>query len=188
MSVFYFSYTSEDDPSQDIIYELSSTTNVSVRENATVTRFAVEDGSNVADNFNIDNRQISFSGVITDIRVFGQPENRRRSVEDWIDQIRQLRKDKKLLTVSVHSLQSIPNCVITQFDIDRDVSHGLTGWDCNLGFTEITVSDRARLVEVKLPKPEVKDDVASKSSSSDSSTKEVALSNSLYVKATDLLP
>jgi hypothetical protein len=60
----------------------------------------------------------------------------------------------------------------------------LSGWRCNLSFQEVDVSERAKLVEIKEPKPEVKDDVTDQVNGSSSSTKKVqqALSESLYLK------
>lgn len=167
MSVFYFTTSSGD------VYELSSTSRIQVREPAVVTRSPVESGKSIVDNYYLDNRVITFDGIITDVKVTTQDQSRTRPVDQWIQEIRQLRLNKERVTVHVHSLELIPNCVITGFDIDKDRTQGLTGWSCTLSFQEVEISERARLVDIPEAQQQVKDVTDPKAKGSSSSTKEV---------------
>lgn len=185
MAVFYFTETKPD--SLNLyeavkVYELSCTTSISINSPAVVTKSPVEDGTSIVDNYFVDNRTATFSGIITDIRVSGF-DVQNTPVYQWIGEIKSLRRSKKLLTLFADT-EVIPNCVITTFDLDKTVEQGLSGWRCNLSFQEVDISERAKLVEIKEPKPEVKDDVTSPVNGSSSSTKKVqqALSESLYLK------
>lgn len=160
MSIFYFTTPDLKE------YELSCTTSVKVTENAVVTKSPVESGKSIVDNFYLDNKVISFSGIITNVTVSGQPENRRREVGDWIDEIRALRARKEMLVVHYDSLKVVPNCVITSFNINKTKEEGFSGWKCDMTFQEVDISERARVTEIPEPKPEVKDETDSKRSGS----------------------
>ena len=174
MPVFYFQETKPDtnDLFEKIkVYELSCTTNIAIKSPAVVTKSPVEDGTSIVDNYYLDNKTATFSGIITDIRVSGfDAEN--VPVFQWIGEISALRKSKKLLTLFADT-EIIPNCVITTFDLDKSVDEGLSGWKCNLTFQEVDISERAKLVTIKQPKIEVKDDVNAKVNGGSSSTKAV---------------
>ena len=183
MSAFYF-YDPKEGDTNFKIYELSSTTDITIKSPAVVTKSPVEDGGSIVDNYFIDNKTATFSGIITQIRVSGQEE--RTDVESWILGIEQLRASKKLLTLVAHK-QVILNCLITQFDLSKNKDQGLTGWKCNMEFQEVDISERARIVEIKEPKEEVKDDVTALSKSSSQTSKEVALGTSVAVDVADAI-
>lgn len=164
MSVFYFTDSSGN------YYELSSTTRVSVSEPSRTTTNPVESGKAVTDNYVIEPRIITFSGVITNITVIGQDTNRVRPVDQWLDDIRKIRLKKDFVNVYIEDLNIIPNCLITSFDIDKTKEHGLSGWGCSFSMQEILVSDRARLVDFPTPKDSVKEDVSKKRNSGNQTT------------------
>ena len=97
MPVFYFQETKPDtnDLFEKIkVYELSCTTNIAIKSPAVVTKSPVEDGTSIVDNYYLDNKTATFSGIITDIRVSGfDVEN--VPVLQWIGEISALRKSKK---------------------------------------------------------------------------------------------
>lgn len=169
MSLFYFM------DKEGNYYELSSTTSISVSENARTTTNPVESGKAITDNYIIEPRIITFSGIITNIKVIGQQEDRAKPVDQWINDIRQLRIKKGLIDVYIDTLDIIRDCLITSFDIDKSKEQGNSGWNCSFVMQEILVSDRARLVDMAEPKPEVKDDVQGKSNSGNQTTTEVGL-------------
>ena len=174
MAVFYFTETKSNSINlyEEVkVYELSCTTNISISSPAVVTKSPVEDGTSIIDNYYVDNRTATFSGIITDIRVSGF-DVQNTPVYQWIGEIKSLRNSKKLITLFADT-EVIPNCVITTFDLDKNVEQGLSGWRCNLSFQEVDISERAKLVEIKEPKPEVKDDVTNKVNGSSTSTKQV---------------
>lgn len=170
MSVFYFTdpkkLTGDGTP---LVYELSCTTDISISSPASVTSSPVEDGSSITDNFYLSNRTASFSGIITNIRVAGMEAT---EVGVWLQSIKALRESKVLLTV-VADTEVLQNCIITNLNISKTKEQGLSGWKANLSFQEVTISERARLVEIKEPKPAEKDQVEGKKSSSSSSVKQV---------------
>ena len=174
MAVFYFTETKQDNISiyEPIkVYELSCTTGISISSPAVVTKSPVEDGSSMIDHFYLDNKTATFTGIITDIRVSGF-DVQNTPVYQWIGEIKSLRSSKKLVTLFADT-EVIPNCLITAFDLDKTVEDGLSGWKCNLSFQEVDISERAKLVEIKEPKPEVKDDVGEESKGSSNSVKKV---------------
>ncbi len=172
MSVFYFTETK---PNEDNlfeatkVYELSCTTSISIRSSARVTSSPVEDGTSIVDNYYLENRDAEFNGLITNIRVSGIDHI---PVAQWISELNELRASKKLLTL-VADTEVIPNCVITSFSLDKNKDQGLSGWRCNLAFKEVTISERARLVEVKKPKPAEKDKVGGKSKNGNTTSEQV---------------
>ena len=184
MSVFYFTDPLVVDASgAPIIYELSCTRDITITSPARVTSSAVEDGSSIVDNFYLDNRTVTFNGVITNIRLSGSSEV--VLVDQWISSIQQLRKSKKRVTVTSHT-EVVPNTIITEFTLTKDKNQGLSGWNCSMTFKEVDISERVRLVEVKEPRVEVKDKTESKANGSSSSTKQV-LSTSLDVSLADIV-
>tara|TARA_R110002153_G_scaffold53726_4_gene149571 strand:+ start:601 stop:1191 length:591 start_codon:yes stop_codon:yes gene_type:complete len=184
MSVFYFTDPLVVDASgAPIIYELSCTRDITITSPARVTSSAVEDGSSIVDNFYLDNRTVTFNGVITNIRLSGSSEV--VLVDQWISSIQQLRKSKKRVTVTSHT-EVVPNTIITEFTLTKDKNQGLSGWNCSMTFKEVDISERVRLVEVKEPRVEVKDKTESKANGSSSSTKQV-LSTSLDVSLADVV-
>lgn len=164
MSLFYFTDKGGN------YYELSSTTRIHVSEMARATTNPVESGKAITDNYIIEPRTITFSGIITNIRVIGQQEDRAKPVDQWINDIRQLRIKKELIDVYIDTLDIIKGCLITSFDIDKSKEQGSSGWNCSFVMQEILVSDRARIVDIAEPKPEVKDDVQGKSNSGNQTT------------------
>lgn len=201
MSVFYFtaprrvsntnnllSSNTNNTSNTTRIYELSCTTNISIRSPAKVTSSPVEDGSSIVDNYYLDNKVGTFTGIITNIRLFSGiiPEIKNLfgigagntldqgtvlEPDQWIRAITNLRNEKVLLTLHADT-ESIPNCLITEFDLDKTKDEGLSGWKCNMTFQEVDISERARIVEIPEPKQEVKDEVAPKSNVSSSSSKD----------------
>lgn len=175
MSVFYFI------SSQGDYYELSATTRVSVSEPARATTNPVESGKAITDNFILEPRVITFSGVITNLRVVAQDNTRVKSVDQWINDIRQIRLNKEFINVFVEDLNVIENCLITAFDIDKTSQHGLSGWGCSFSMQEVLVSERARAVDIPTPKEEVKDDVSGKRNRGNQTTSNVPESDPVYL-------
>lgn len=172
MAKFYFKEAKSDSSSSNSIkiYELSCTTDISIKHPAVTTKHAVEDATSIVDNYYLDNRTATFSGIITDIRV-NSSDAQNTPVFQWIGEISALRKRKVLLTL-VADTEVISNCVITEFDLAKNKDQGSSGWKCNLSFQEVDVVERAKLISIKEPKPEVKNEVTDKSSGSGTSTEQ----------------
>ena len=49
-------------------YEMSATTNITITKDMIATKRAVESGKSITDNSYLENAQVSFSGLITNIR------------------------------------------------------------------------------------------------------------------------
>ena len=180
MAVFYWTETNPDtEDGEDIkIYELASTSRITISSPAKVTSSPVEDGSSIVDNYYLDNKTATFSGVITNINV-SRVGATNLPTDQWITDVRALRQSKKLLTVFADT-EVIQNCLITRFDLEKTKDQGLTGWLCNMSFKEVDISERAKIVEIKKPKAPVKDEVAPKSRGSSSSVKEVELTETNF--------
>jgi len=183
MAKFYFKEAKADSSSSNSIkiYELSCTTDINIKHPAVATKHAVEDGTSIVDNYYLDNRTATFAGIITDIRV-NSADAQNTPVFQWIGEISALRKSKVLLTL-VADTEVISNCIITEFDLSKTKEEGSSGWKCNLSFQEIDISERAKIISIKKPKPEVKDEVTGKSTGGGSSTEQVPEQLELSMKA-----
>lgn len=161
---FYF--TLVDEPSK--IYELSCTSNVTISEDAVVSKRATEEGVNVTDHFRMDNATINYSGLISNIRNATTVVD----INTFINDIRRLRKDAKLWDVYANG-QLFQKCLIPQFNASTDNKIGDQAWKIDIGFQQVRYVDQAQLTTIPEPKEANKPDVQGKSSGSDNSTKEV---------------
>lgn len=156
----------------DEAYELSSTQNCTISEPAQVTNRRVESGKSLADNYYIDNRTVTFNGVITSIRNSSTVVD----VKQWVDEIRELRRKDVPVLIDVYAKEElIPNCLIQNITLDVDNKIGDSGWSVYMVMKEVSVSERAKLVEIPEPKEDKKDSVEGKTSTSSNPTEEVSV-------------
>ena len=124
----------------DEAYELSSTENCSISEPAQVTNRRVESGKSLADNYYIDNRTVTFNGVITSIRNSSTVVD----VKQWVDEIRELRRKDVPVLIDVYAKEElIPNCLIQNITLDVDNKIGNSGWSVYMVMKEVSVSERS---------------------------------------------
>jgi|GEM_PF-5813370 len=154
----------------DAAYELSATTKVSISKKLNATKRAVESGKSLTDNVYLENTEVSFSGLITNI-------NNKSSLTDvnvFLDEIDELRaSDPPVLIDFYADGRFVPNCVITDLSIDKSSQEGLGAWLTTFKLTEITFAERAAVVKQLEPKPANKDEVSPKTSTSSNTVMEV---------------
>ncbi len=171
-SVFYFIAPAVEDK-ESALYRMAATTDIRISRSARATRSRVESGKSLTDNYHLDNWDISFDGVITNVGIFREGESYLET-SDWIGQVDSLREETPLrpLTVVADNIV-IENCVITNFTASKSKVEGLGGWRVSLSFQDITFVSKAALVLVQNPSDDTKDDTASKTTGNNQATKEV---------------
>lgn len=168
----------------DEAYELSSTENCSISEPAQITNRRVESGKSLSDNYYIDNRTVTFNGVITSIRNSSTVVD----VKQWVDEVRELRRKDVPVLIDVYAKEElVPNCLIQNITLDADNIVGNSGWLVYMVMKEVSVSERAKLVEIPEPKEDKKDSVEGKTSTSSNPTEEVVLKETLVAEGFSFL-
>lgn len=135
------------------ILELTSTTEINVNETSNVTKHPLEDGSEISDHLVNNNRSISFSGLISDIRRLsggddkdtsdGTTAYKSRNVREYYDLLQKLRDSKKRFSVIWDIRFPIAtDCVITSVGLVRNKDTG-TGYNISLAFEQVRVVKRA---------------------------------------------
>lgn len=172
---FYFIRKDNEDS-----YELSSTTNVRVSQPAIASKKPTEAGKSLTDNYYLDNKTVTFNGVITNI-------NNSSSVEDtqqWLYEIESLRAEVPPVLLDVYADNVfVSNCLIVTLDIDKSKQQGLGGWMVNIVLQEVDFTERAKLIEIPEPLESQEDNVDPKKKKSSNTTKEVPLAETSLVKA-----
>ena len=171
-TVFYFIAPAVEDK-ESALYRMAATTDIRISRSARATRSRVESGKSLTDNYHLDNWDISFDGVITNVGIYKEGVTSLET-SDWIGQVDSLREETPLrpLTVVADNIV-IENCVITNFTASKSKAEGLGGWRVSLSFQDITFVAKASLVLVQNPSDTTKDDTASKTTGNNQATKEV---------------
>ncbi|ASU03366.1 hypothetical protein [Pseudoalteromonas phage J2-1] len=169
-SVFYFIAPAVEDK-ESALYRMAATTDIRISRSARATRSRVESGKSLTDNYHLDNWDISFDGVITNVGIYKEG-NTFLETSDWISQVNNLREETPIrpLTVVADNIV-IENCIITNFTASKSKAEGLGGWRVSLSFQDITFVSKASLVLVQSPSEETKDDVADKTTGNNQTTK-----------------
>lgn len=169
-SVFYFIAPAVEDK-ESALYRMSATTDIRISRSARATRSRVESGKSLTDNYHLDNWDISFDGVITNVGVYREGVDVLETA-DWIQQVDNLREETPLrpLTVVADNIV-IENCVITNFTASKSKAEGLGGWKVALSFQDISFVSKASLILVQSPAGDTKDDTAEKTTGNNQTTK-----------------
>lgn len=126
------------------VLALTVTTTLSVEDTASVTSHPVESGKNVADNIVVNNKRVSFSGWITDIRS----SSTTHTVKDYIEKIERMQRNRETFTLYYDTrLTQLSNVVLVSFKRDRSTDLG-TAYAVSLDFEQIRISNRATLIEI----------------------------------------
>lgn len=157
------------------VLALTVTTSLSVEDTASVTSHPVESGKNVADNIIVNNKRVSFSGWITEIRS----SSTTHSVKDYIEKIERMQRNRETFTLYYDSrLTQLDNVVLVSFKRDRNTDTG-DAYSVSLDFEQIRISARAALTEI----PEgVTDSTQPETGGAGSTTKQVPTSLLVNVK------
>ncbi len=169
-SVFYFIAPAVGDK-ESALYRLAATTNIRISRSARATRSRVESGKSLMDNYHLDNWDISFDGVITNVGIYKEG-NTSLETSDWIGQVDSLREETPIrpLTVVADNIV-IENCVITNFSASKSKAEGFGGWRVALSFQDVSFVNKASLTLVQTPAESTQDDTASKTTGNNQTTK-----------------
>lgn len=119
------------------VYSLSATENIEYSSPAAVTANPVMSGEITTDNIQLEPRIIKISGVVVpDIFVRLFYEKPRVSVESFINSVRQIRLDKKVVTVVAPHKMTLDQAFITKFAASKDKSIA-NGLKVTMEFQEI---------------------------------------------------
>ena len=151
-------------------YEMSATTNITITKDMIATRRAVESGKSITDNSYLENAQVSFSGLITNIRNSSTLLN----VDQFINEINELRAEDPRVLVDVYADgQFILNCLIISFNLNKTSSEGLGAWKTDFRLQEVEYTERAALVTVPEASVDTKDKVGKMQSRSSNTVQEL---------------
>lgn len=156
-----------------VIYELDSTTEISLSLSGKTTDFPLESGESVSDHYINQNNTISFSGTITDIKTVemfldpsGQPWY--KSTDEYINGLRDIKKAGEPFSIHFfNKIEPLDNCVFENLTIEQNQSRGSSG-DVNsyrISFTAKQVKFARQTVLTSVAAPSSSDLVAGKSSS-----------------------
>lgn len=144
------------------LLEMNSTTSISVNLPSSAPKHRMEDGRSVSDNIDNENKEISFSGLITNIKSLrisdGLPlkpteqyteiQTSLRSPADYVLLLEAIRDTKEPFIVHWDELlPAAENCVFTNISLSRDKNTG-RGFRINLSFQQLRFTSRALLTEV----------------------------------------
>lgn len=150
MATFYI-----DSPEYGIL-ELTSTATVKVVDTTTPTKHKLESGEEIADHLVNNNREISFNGLISDIRkiTVGLSDARGSTstsssasdpVSQYIDTLYRIRDRKLKFNVIYDSrFPSASNCVVTSITKERNAATG-KGYDITLAIEQLRFGSAANI-------------------------------------------
>ncbi len=153
-------------PQSDImsLYELHATTDISVSFASEVTSYPIEDGSDVTDNVVLSAIEVSFQGILTDVKQEGsllsidtvknlltsqKDEAAIKAKAEYIEDLRRLQKEKEIFLVYFSGdndgeLSDLELAILTQFDISKTAEIG-SSWEVSVTLQEIRVATRAQV-------------------------------------------
>ena len=144
MSTFYIK------TKDNIVYELTATTDVAFQHRSTVTKFPVESGVEVSDHTTVENSTFTLNGVITDVVRLDQ-FSVDKGVKDYIQGLDKLRNSKQFFTVFLdNKLKPFKNCLFTGLSYSKTQAEGLSGWRVSLSIEQVIVADKAKASAIKV--------------------------------------
>lgn len=174
MSVFYIQVKSN-----DVIIELDATTELTEAYSASVTSNPVADKTVISDNVVSNLPSFTLNGIISSV---SQPFTRRNG-EREISEVTQDMKDtirKGELVVFYDGETTYNNCIITQVNLNKDTSVGLTGWRVSISLKQIQLAESLIITIDEKPLDFIKDEVQKKKiQGSNTSTKEIKLNENI---------
>lgn len=144
------------------IYELHATTDIQVTFPSKVTNYPTQTGKVVSDNVVIDPETVSFTGVVTDVKQSGfspisfvtnqftDDQGTPKKWSEYIEDLRRLQKQKETFYVYFSGdndgeLADFEHAILTQFDINKDVSLG-NAWGVNVTLQNVRYASAAEIV------------------------------------------
>lgn len=203
MGKFYIETSSSSVASgQKVIYELSATTDIRVKNGSKLTQYPAENGQSLVDNIVVDSSIISLSGIITDVSFSdvvkyqdGVPVgNGAEAVEKYIEQINARIKNREVFTFYFSNvLKPLRNCVITSFEYSKDNTLGGESWKVSISAQQVRFARRAQFVQEpavvwKELTEKNKQGSGNKSNVSDKSKEEIAFTKCMGTNTCQLAP
>lgn len=143
---------------QKVIYELSATTDITIKKGSKITSYPIQSGRQFVDNIVVDDGSISISGIITDVS-FSDASTYAASdgsqlkgtgaelVEKYIEQIKSRIDNREVFTFYFSSvLKPLNDCVITNFTYSKDNTLGNESWKITIDAQPIRFGKRAQYV------------------------------------------
>lgn len=128
----------------NIVYELTATTDVAFQQRNSITRFPVESGATVSDHSTTENTTLSLAGVITEV-VRLNANSPDKGIKDYIEGLDALRRKGEVFTVFLDNrLKPFKNCLFTSLDYNKGVTEGQGSWRVALSIEQIRIVDKAR--------------------------------------------
>lgn len=150
MATFYI-----DSPEYGVL-ELTSTTSIKVVDTTTLAKHKLESGREIVDNAVNNNKQISFNGIISQIRKLSVGLSDARGnqinnsgnidpVQKYINTLYKIRDEKLSFSVIYDSrFPAAKDCMITSLTKDRDSSTG-TSYNISLSLEQYRFSTAANI-------------------------------------------
>lgn len=160
-------------------YELTCTTDVTVNKTNTVSSTPVESGYNITDNVFKNQVQISFRGLISDVKNLTldyqyEPEIAIRDINNLSD-------SGGVFTLFVDDdLDAYNNCVFKSFSISKSSGQGKS-WKASVDITQIDIVEQATSVTFPPQDAEVAKQAEEKSTQSDNNTETESVNYSVGV-------
>lgn len=131
---------------EDLIFELSATTDATVSYDSKVTSFPVQDGSDSTDNVVLDPVMISISGIITDVSQsaallsfsrFLETDDQKTKVKNYISELEVQLNKKQLFTVVLPTINKVETCIVTSFTITKNNKLAGDAWLVSLNLQKV---------------------------------------------------
>ncbi len=120
------------------IYKLDSTREIKATHSGVLSMSPVQDGSPVSDHYFNQNKTLSFSGRISSVKSFQNPDN--LTPKDYIEGLLRLKENIEPFTVTYSdTLDSLTNCVFTSLVITQNSVVGNAFPDVNAFDVTFTV-------------------------------------------------
>lgn len=159
MASFYLQ--PQDNP--EFLYELHATTEVNVTFTSSVSSYPIETGSDVSDNVVMSPAEVTFSGVLTDVKqagsflslsavtdlLTGSSPDYQITIDEYVNELRARQFNKELFYVYYSGdndgeLEDIQSAILTSLKINKDNTLG-NSWNVDVTMTEVRLASRAQL-------------------------------------------
>lgn len=158
MSVYYIEAKVD---SATVLYTLDATTDIAYSLVSSISSHPVENGSNISDNIFNQNKTVSFSGFISDVKSITNQTN--MPTKDYIEGLEKIRDEKILFTLYFSSnLAPLPNCFFESVDIEQGGDQGSIETDTSLinSFKVKLAIKQLRLVDAAVKSTITSDELA----------------------------
>ena len=182
-------------PSGDV-YTLDATESFQLTESGTPTEYTIESGAKVSDHYVSESKELSLSGVITDMKTTSSTNS--KNTGDFLGGLMKIKSIGDPLTLywrggATDLLDEfIENLVITRLEVSQDVVHGFAlgrhSYKITIGFKQIIFAERATIRMEKVlaaKKSDTKDSNANTTQPATTTTTTTQPTTTATIKCTD---